>query len=172
MARLTVPIDLEADPRLHDAAVSTRILSDVPIVTERSMYWNTKGDVFPWSEGHNSFGAAETALRWALAEGRVGGLNGHHTYILLSNPWGTAADVTVTYLRDSGAPVVKTYTVPPTTRYTIDVNGVVPELQDESFGARIEVTNGFTISVERSMYWDANGVFWTAGTNAVGTKIP
>ena len=172
MARLTVPIDLEADPRLQHASISTRILSDVPIVTERSMYWNTKLDVFPWSEGHNSFGLTETALRWALAEGRVGGANAHHTYILLSNPWTTAAEVTVTYLRDNGAPVVKTYTVAPTTRYTIDVNSVVPELQDESFGARIEVTNGTTITVERSMYWDSNGVFWTAGTNAVGTTLP
>jgi hypothetical protein len=172
MRRLTVPIDLESDPRLQNASMSTRILSDIPIVTERSVYWNTKIDVFPWSEGHNSFGLAETAVRWALAEGRVGGANSHHTYILLSNPWTTAAEVTVTYLRDGGSPVVKTYTVAPTTRYTIDVNSVVPELRDESFGAQIEVTNGSTINVERSMYWDSHGVFWTAGTNAVGTKLP
>jgi ligand-binding sensor domain-containing protein len=48
----------------------------------------------------------------------------------------------------------------------------VPELQDEGFGARIEVTNGLTIGVERSVYWDANGVFWSAGTNAVATRLP
>jgi hypothetical protein len=48
----------------------------------------------------------------------------------------------------------------------------VPELHDEWFGARIEVTNGLTIAVERSLYWDANGVFWTGGTNATGTKLP
>lgn len=170
--RLTVQIDLEADPRLHNASVSTRILSNVPIVTERSMYWSTKMDVFPWSEGHNSFGVAETALRWGLAEGRTGGANSHYTYILLSNPWNAAAEVTVSYLRETGAPIVKTYTVPPTTRFTIDVNTMVPELQDEPFGARVEVTNGITINVERSVYWDGNGVFWTAGTNAIGTKLP
>jgi uncharacterized repeat protein (TIGR01451 family) len=170
--RVTVQIDFAPDPRLHDAAVSTRILSDVPLIAERSMYWSTKADVAAWGEGHNSFGLAETALRWALAEGRVGGPNQHHTYILLSNPWTRASEVTINYLRDSGGPIVRTYTVPPTTRYTIDVNAAVPELQDEFFGARIEVTNGFTISVERSMYWDGGGVSWTAGTNAVGTKLP
>jgi uncharacterized repeat protein (TIGR01451 family) len=170
--RLTAQIDADADPRLHNATVSTRILSDVPIVTERSMYWSTKPDVSVWGEGHNSFGVAETALRWALAEGRVGGANNYRTYILLSNPWTMAAEVTVSYLRDSGAPIVKSYIVPPTTRYTIDVNAAAPELRDESFGARVAVTNGVTISVERSMYWDGNGVFWTAGTNAVGTRIP
>ena len=67
----------------------------------------------------------------------------------------------MTYLRESGAPVVKTYTVPPTSRFNIDA-GTVPELQNESFGAQIEVTNGVAIVVERSMYWDANGVFWPA----------
>jgi uncharacterized repeat protein (TIGR01451 family) len=171
-SRLTVSIDNEADERLHAAEVSTRITADVPIVTERSMYWDTKPDVFPWSEGHNSFGVDQTAPRWALAEGRVGGPHDVHTYILLSNPWTVAAEVTVTYLREDGAPIVKTYTVPSTTRYTIDVNGMVPELQNEAFGAAIAVTNGLTISVERSLYWDANAVFWAAGTNAAGTKLP
>jgi hypothetical protein len=68
--------------------------------------------------------------------------------------------------------VVKTYTVPPTTRQTIDVLVEAPELQDEAFGARIEVTNGLTISIERSVYWDANGAFWAAGTNAMATRLP
>ena len=170
--RVTVSIDNEADARLHAAAVSTRITSDVPIVTERSMYWYTQPDVVPWSAGHNSFGVDQTAPRWGLAEGRVGGPHNFHTDILLANPWMATAEVTVTYLREGGAPLVKTYTVPPTTRYTIDVNTVVPELRNEAFGAAIAVTNGLTISVERSLYWDANGVSWTAGTNAAATKLP
>jgi hypothetical protein len=50
--------------------------------------------------------------------GRVGGPHNFHTYILLANPQTTAADVTVTYLRESGALLmVKTYTVPPTSRF-------------------------------------------------------
>jgi hypothetical protein len=53
-----------------------------------------------------------------------------------------------------------------------DLNTLVPELHDESFGALIEVTNGVTIAVERSMHWDANGVFWSGGTNSPGTKLP
>jgi uncharacterized repeat protein (TIGR01451 family) len=171
--RLTVNIEGEADERLHAATVSTRILSDVPIVTERSMYWNTKPSAFGWSEGHNSFGVDQAAARWAVADGRVGGSNEARTYILLSNPWTSEAEVQVTYLRENGAePVVKTYVVPPTTRRTIDVAAETPELQDEAFGARIEVTNGLTISVERSVYWNANGAFWAAGTNAMATRLP
>lgn len=94
------------------------------------------------------------------------------TYILLANPASSVAEVTITYLREDGAPVVKTYTVPPTSRFNVDVGVAVPELQDQSFGAKIEVTNGVAIAVERSLYWTANGVLWTGGSNALATAIP
>jgi autotransporter-associated beta strand protein len=168
--RLTVNPASEGEPRLENAAVSTIVASDVPIVSERSMYW--PGDATPFGEGHNSSGVVATATRWGLAEGRIGAPRNFTTYILLANPTTTAANVTVTYLREAGAPVTKTYTVPPTSRFNIDVAGVVPELRDESFGARIEVTNGVPIAVERSLYWDANGIFWAGGTNALATPLP
>jgi hypothetical protein len=169
--RLTVNVETEADARLQNAAFSMRVTSDVPIVSERSMYW--PGAVLPWGEAHNSAGITELGTAWALAEGRVGGAHNFHTFILLGNPQSTAAQVTVTYLRENGAvPIVKTYTVPPTQRFNIDVNTVVPELVNESFGARIEVTNGVEIIVERSMYWDANGIFWSGGSNATGIRLP
>jgi hypothetical protein len=34
------------------------------------------------------------------------------------------------------------------------------------------VTNGIQIIVERSMYWDANGIFWSGGSNATGIRLP
>jgi hypothetical protein len=43
------------------------------------------------------------------------------TIILLANPASSAADVTITCLRESGGPVVETYTVPPTSRFNVDV---------------------------------------------------
>jgi hypothetical protein len=46
----------------------------------------------------------------------------------------------------------------------------VPELADESFGTVIESTQ--PIVVERSMYTDANGVTWAAGTNATAARLP
>jgi hypothetical protein len=49
--------------------------------------------------------------------------------------------VTVTYLSENGAPIVKPYTVPATSRFNIDVKTMVPELIDASFGACIDVTN-------------------------------
>ncbi len=168
-ARLTTNIEAEDDVRLHNAAVSTVVTSDVPIIAERSMYW--PGAAVPWGEGHNSFGVVDSFTRWGLAEGRVGGPLNFHTYILLANPTANAANVTVTYLREGAAAVAKTYTVPPTSRYNIDASSVT-ELHEEGFGALIEVTNGVKIVVERSMYWDSNGFFWSGGTNATGTPLP
>ena len=168
--RLTVNPAGEGDTRLENAAVSTVVQSDVPIVSERSMYW--PGEVTPFGEGHNSSGVNALALRWGLAEGRTGGVQAYDTYILLANPAATPAEVTVTYLRESGAPIVKTYKVPATSRFNIDVKTSVPELSDASFGARIDVTNNVPIAVERSMYWNAADTFWAGGTNALATPIP
>ena len=167
---MTINPATEGDARLENAAVSTVVQSDVPIVSERSMYW--PGDATPFGEGHNSSGVVSTATRWGLAEGRSGGPRAFDTYILLANPSTTTAEVRVTYLPEGAPSIVKTYTVPATSRFNIDVKTVVPELKDASFGARIEVTNNVAIVVERSLYWNANNVFWAGGTNALATPLP
>ena len=48
----------------------------------------------------------------------------------------------------------------------------MPALQDEAFGAKVEVTNGVGIVVERSIYWNAGGVVWAGGTNVTATRLP
>jgi hypothetical protein len=168
--RLTVNPAAEGLGALENAAFSTVVTSNVPIVSERAMYWSTDDTVF--GEGHASSGLTTTALDWLLAEGRVGGPFAYTTYILLANPQSSDASVKVTFLRESGAAVVKNYTVLANSRFNIDVGGMVTELQNESFGALIEVTNNVPIAVERSMYWNVEGRFWSGGTNAVGTPQP
>jgi autotransporter-associated beta strand protein len=168
-ARLTTNIEAEDDARLQNAAVSTVVTSDQPIIAERSMYW--QGAAQPWGEGHNSFGVIDAGTTWGLSEGRIGGPLNFHTYILLANPQTTMANVTVNYLRENGGVVAKTYTVSPTSRFNIDTS-TVTELHDEAFGAVIRVTNGVPIIVERSMYWDSNGFTFSGGTNATGILLP
>jgi hypothetical protein len=169
--RVTIPVDMEPDPRVQAASLSTVVTSDVPIVAERSMYWPT-GEAAPWGEAHHAVGLTSTATRWALAEGRAGGAFGYVTYILLANPSSTAAEVTITYLRENGTPIARTHTVPATSRVTVDVGNTVTELQNQLFGAAIEVTNGVGIAVERAMYWTSNGIFLAGGTDATATRLP
>jgi hypothetical protein len=116
-----------------------------------------------------------TAPRWGLAEGRVGGADDAQTYILLANPNpDAAAEVTLTFLRGDGTTVIKTFTVPAASRFNVSVtpfpDSIAPELTNESFGALIESTQ--PIVVERSLYSNANGVTWAAGTNATATRLP
>jgi hypothetical protein len=111
--------------------------------------------------------------RWGLAEGRVGGAEGYQTYVLLANTGTSDAEVTLAFLRTDGTTVTKVMTVPAASRVNVAIAGAgsdVPELADESFGALIEATQ--PIVVERSMYNDANGTIWAAGTNATATLLP
>jgi subtilisin-like proprotein convertase family protein len=169
-ARLTVDVETEG-PELKQAAFATQLTSDVPVVAERAMYW-VGNNPPPWTEAHDSMGVIQTGTKWLLAEGRVGGPLGHQTYILLANPSATAANVTITYLRADGTTTTGTYVVPPTSRANVFVNDQVPALHDEAFSAAIEVTNGVGIVVERSMYWNAEGVVWAGGTNVTATRMP
>jgi len=119
-------------------------------------------------EAHNSAGETAAGTKWGLAEGRVGGTNHAQTYILIANPGAQTA----TFLRTDGTTIVKTFTIAETSRFNIAVTGPgssVPELTDESFGAIIESTQ--PIIVERSLYTDAGGITWAAGTNATATRL-
>jgi hypothetical protein len=172
LGRLTVDVGAESDPRLQATTMSVTVTSDVPIVSERSMYWPTAETTGPWGESHNSFGAPAASSAWAFAEGRSGGPLNFHTYVLLENPGAVPATVTVQFLPETGAPVAKTYTVAATSRLTIDVENDVPDLHDQRFGASIRAADDLPIIVERSMYWDGAGIFWSGGSNALATPMP
>ena len=157
---------------LRDAPFSTKVESTngVPIVVERAMYW--PGGFGTWAEAHNSFGVTGTGVSWALAEGRSGRGRGFETYVLIANPFAQAADVRVTFLRPTGSPVVKMYTIAPTSRFNVAIPGDVPELPDNEFSIVVESVNGIEIVVERAMYWNGPGAaFWAGGTNATAVKL-
>jgi hypothetical protein len=166
-ARVTIDVASES-PGLKAAVFGTTVTSTQPIVLERSMYWPRES----WTESHNSAGFTTAGRRWGLAEGRVGGANHAKTFILVANRGNAETTVTVTFLRANGEPVVKTFDVAAGKRRTIAIAGTgsdVPELANETFGALLDSTQ--PIIVERSMYTDANGVTWSAGTNATGTRL-
>jgi hypothetical protein len=141
----------------------------VPIIVERAQYWPDPPQ--NWYEAHNSFGVTTTGTRWGLAEGRVGLGAGYQTYILLANPTSNQAEVTITFLRENGTTLVRTFTVQPASRFNVAVGGAeVPEMTNERFGAVITSTE--PIAVERAMYSDRDGVIWQAGTNATATRLP
>jgi hypothetical protein len=165
-SRFTIWVDQE-DKNLSGTDVSAEITSTngVPIIVERSMYLNTSGKAF--KGGHNSAGVTAPSLNWFLAEGSTGSF--FSMYVLVANPNATAATLQATYIRASGTPIVKTYTVAANSRRTIDVAGEDPGLADTPVSVKVEGTNGVPVIVERTMWWMGSRRSWTEGHNAFGT---
>jgi len=167
--RLTVDIEAEGSTALDNAAVATRVQSNIPVVVERSQYWPFAPPF--WYEAHNSFGVTAPRTRWGLAEGQTGRFESADTFILLANNTNTAATVTIDFIREADIPLRKTFTVPANSRFSVaaGLGNAVPELHDERFGAI--VTSTVPIVVERALYWNANSEFWSAGTDATATEL-
>ena len=118
--------------------------------------------------------AAPASMTWYFAEGSVGG--NFQEYLTLQNPDTTqTAHVTVQYLEETSPPqtVTGTYTVLPSSRFTIDVDKTVgscvtcPHI---SLAAIVQVTSGPAIVAERPMYFNLNGV--QSGTDVLGATAP
>jgi lysophospholipase L1-like esterase len=85
---------------------------------------------------------------WFLAEGDTTFFDEE---ILIANPNASPAQVTVTFLPQDGSAIAPlTFTMPPTSRRTVDVRARAP---GKTLSAIVESTNGQPIVVERSMYW-------------------
>jgi hypothetical protein len=134
------------------------------------MYWPDIS--LGWREAHNSVGVTDAALRWAVADGRLGGPRAYQTYVLLANPNPAPAEVLVRFLRAGHAPVTKTYTLLPTSRLNIGPDETTPLLGEGVFSADIQVLNFQPIVVEKALSWNAGGEVWAAGTGTVGIPIP
>jgi hypothetical protein len=173
LSRLTVNVEGEPDLlSLPLGPVATQVSATRPVVVERAQYWPFSAD--RWVEAHNSFGVTDAALKWGLAEGRVGGDEGYQTFVLLANPGTTDAMVTLRFLGDgvSGVPVEKSVSVPAQRRVTVPVEAAAgtPPSTVTTFGTVI--TSDQPIVVERAMYWNAGGQIWAAGTNATASRLP
>jgi hypothetical protein len=172
-SRLTILVDDE-DPRLTDTPVSIVVQSaGVPIVVERTMWW-PQGR---WYEGHLSVASAVTSKKWVLAEGEIGYPRYAQTYIEIANTSDTQGVATIHWLAegDAGSTAATGIVLPPNSRTNVAVTSAMLPFSCRfsgcRFGAIVE-SNGVELIVERSMYWDVNGVTWAAGTNALATPIP
>jgi hypothetical protein len=165
-------VDVAAlDPALAQTVFATRVTTAAaaPIAVERAMYWSFDGG--PWREGHASAGAPAAAARWAVADGRAGGPQAHQTYLLVANASDLeVAEIAVHFLLPDGTTVTRSYSVPARARLTIHANEAAA--LPPRFAALVESTNGTPIVVERSTYWDADGVTWAGGTNLMATPLP
>jgi len=153
------------------AEASTAIESDAPFVADRTLSW----DVASGFGAHAETAVAAPATTWYLAEGATH--SGFNLFYLLQNPNAVDAQVRVRFLTPTGAPLEKTYTLPPTSRSNIWVNqedfpGLGLALAATDVSAVIDSLNAQPIIVERALYLDLPGQTFGAGHDSAGVTAP
>ncbi len=179
-SRFNIWVDYEQLPEgsgqfpLADVAVSTIVESldpAVPVIVERAMWW-PQGN---WHEAHNAAGTTTAGTMWALAEGEAGGARLAETYVLVANtsPFDGAAKVTVHY--EGGGSDTTVVPLAATSRTNVVPAALFTAAPGRRFATVIEsVDTGAglpRIVVERAMYTTTGGIHWTAGTDAVATRL-
>lgn len=104
--------------------------------------------------------------RWLFAEGSTNADFGFEQEILIANPNGSVANVTLRFLPQDGTPpIVGTLQVEPYSRQGVNARQFV----GNSLGIALEVLSDVDIVVERSMYW--GGGLFNFGTTYNGGRI-
>jgi hypothetical protein len=157
-SRRTIWVDQE--PGLENTSLSATIVSTVPIIAERAMWWPGTGE--SWREAHVSPGTTGTSPRWAVADVELGGPFVADTYLLIYG----GGSLTL-YFDDGSAPV--SCGNAGAGRVTIRLN-TCPGVGTRRFASVIVNGTADTV-VERVTYFSVGGLF-NAGGAALATPIP
>jgi hypothetical protein len=163
-------LDVGTVAGLVDTAFATVVEAEAAVIADRTMSWDRTG-----YGSHAETSAPEPSRSWYLAEGATH--SGFALFYLLQNPSEKATVVRVRFLRTSGAPLVKEYTLPAQSRTNIWVNveefpGLGQALASAEVSAAIESLDQTPIIVERAMYRSNQGRTFNAGHESMGVSTP
>ena len=176
LTRGSVPARSRATFKVNDmlgAGVesSLALASDLPVVAERSTYFDYTGTGSnDWHGGHCVIGSPSLGSSYYFAEGNT--RQGFEEWVTVQNPNTKAITVSATYQFASGqgAPVTKSYQVGPARRFTVCVPTEVGIDKDVS----LRLSSSARFLAERPMYYSfANGgTTFTGGSCAIGAPAP
>ncbi len=153
-SRYTINVNTDV-ARYHD--VSTKVISDLPVVAERPMYFDYRSAI---NEGSNAMGVNKPSSSWYLAEGCT--RDGFEEWICLQNPGAEKATARITYMLGDSTNQEQIVEVPAHSRKTVRVNDIVGPGQDVS----AQIMSDAPIIVERPMYSMYRGACPAADTLA------
>lgn len=142
--------------------VATTVDATIPIIAERSMYFNYAGK---WTGGHCCMGAISDGLDWYFAEGNT--YNNFDQYISILNFNEQDAKVTITYMPKTGKNTQQSLDVPKKSRQTVVVRDFVGA--DEEVSCLVQSTNSVGIIAERPMYFNYKEK-WAGGHVVMGAR--
>jgi hypothetical protein len=144
---------------IGEQSASIQVVSDIPVVPERSMYRNDR------REGSNSTGSTQAAGDYYLAEGTTN--YGFTTYVLVQNPNASACLVNLTYMTPSGPLPQPPFSMAPFSRQTVRVNDV---LTGSDFSTQVHSDQ--PVIAERALYWGAGTPAGEAMHDSIGVAAP
>jgi hypothetical protein len=159
-SRTTIEVDSLAGLESTEVSATVTSTSAVPLVVERTMRWDDSA-----YGAHTEKATDGPALNWFFAEGAQGFFQ---TYVLLANPGATANSAEVRFLIEGEAPVVRTFSLEPTSRRTVFA-GDIAEIVDKAFGIQVTFQNPGV--AERAMYFGFTPLF-NAGHESAGVNSP
>jgi len=133
------------------------------------MWW--PGGASSWTEAHSAAGVTQPGAAWAVAEGECDGSSGSDTYLLIANTSSNADSVRVTLFFEDGGTARREFQVEADTRFNVAISHEFPESRGRRFGALVESAGGAPLVVEASLYRDAGGTTWAAGSSTVATRV-
>jgi hypothetical protein len=139
-------VDAGSIPELRDRSFGIDVRFAQTGLAERAMYFGLDP---LWKAGHAVAGVSAPSQFWFLAEGATGPF--FETFVLVANPSSEAADVTMTFLPETGTPVTRKKQVPAGGRLTVNIEQEHPSLANAAVATSVYATTG--IVVERSQYW-------------------
>jgi N-acetylmuramoyl-L-alanine amidase len=146
--------------KLNGARFGMRVVATRPVVAERTMIFG-QGSTLDGGGVHTAPGVTELSRRWYFAEGTTE--RPFQMAVLVMNPNAQPVDAAVTFLTPDGTSLTRRYAIPATTRLSINVNEVVPQL-----GVATTVVTDRPVVVERTITWNSG----TAGTAGAGATEP
>ena len=148
--------------------VSASVISDVPVVAERPIYFNYGG----WIGGHDSLGLNQGSKEFYFAEGctRVDTATGMQfsEWISVQNPGEEKATVDITFMLETGDEIPHQVILEPVSRQTVSVAQVVGWGHDVC----TRIISDVPIIAERPMYFaigELNGGHDVMGSTAPGS---
>jgi murein DD-endopeptidase MepM/ murein hydrolase activator NlpD len=143
--RMPVNVNNVVSAALH----ATAITASAPIIAERQDSFTTSFNG-PIAGSTTVMGSSAPHNNWYITSGNT--TTGHADYLAIGNLNNATAQVQVVYYLPSGAPIIKTYSIPANSRLTIDMSG---DAGANTFGAALYST--IPIVTEQTAFFNANG---------------
>jgi len=138
--------NLKENDFLNASGIASVVTSDLPVVVERPEYFGSPNDAH--IAGSDVFGENGAGVRWSFPGGNT---EGNSEFLLLYNPSQATVPVDATFYGSNGARVTKRVFVPPTVRYTLNVNTLIPGFAP-IHGAVLTSTTGQGFVAEQTVF--------------------